>query len=104
MKRKRPESTIYLGDEVLAKLQAYRRRFPHPPSLSAIVREAVEQYMSERPTLEEVVSPSGWVKMTEAHVTRLRFDGVSVSTDAILNARRQVEEDRIGELLRGEER
>lgn len=100
-KRKRPETTVYLGDEVYAKLQAYRKQFPHPPSMSAVIREAVERYITESESDHEMLSLASWIHTTEAHVMLLREQGVNVSTESILSARRSQEASRIEDLIVG---
>lgn len=97
MSRKRPESTIYLGETLMRKLQAYRRRFPVPPTISAVVREAVARYLDEEPH-EAVLPPENWVLATDAEVNHLRERGIRIGTRDILEALDMVREERVDDL------
>ncbi len=100
MKRKRPETTVYLGHDVLQKLQEYCGQYPHPPSLSAVVREAVEQYVVQKAMEREKLSPGHWVRMTDGYLIGLRAEAVAVPTQAILDALQESERSRIDCLLK----
>lgn len=103
MKKKRSETTVYLGAELLTKLDAYRNRFPHPPSVSAVVREAVENYITEKDSDDEMPSLATWVKMTEGHIHGVSELGIDVPSYVILRAHHESSDERVEDLLGGEE-
>lgn len=99
MKRSRPETTFYLGEELFRALEDYRQSFPVPPSASALIREALRRFLDEARENEGQLSPRAWVEATEPLSARLVAQGVSVSTDDILRALEVGEEERTGNIL-----
>ncbi|MEW6045464.1 MAG: hypothetical protein AB1609_03150 [Bacillota bacterium] len=101
MRRKRVESTVYLGRELVRQLAEYRRRFAIPPSASAVVREALARYLADEIGVRDL-PPGEWVRATEPLLSRLKQQGVHVTTEAILEAIRVSEEQRTRAMLGGE--
>ena len=98
MPRKRADTTIYLGEALVKKLSEYREQYPISPSTSFIVREAVARYLEEEEP-GSLQTPGQWVRATQLLVEQLKERGVRVTTEAILAAIDEAEEERIRSAL-----
>lgn len=101
MKRRRPETTFYLGEDLSRDLEEYRGTFTVPPSASALIREALRRFLDEARQSEGTLPPRAWVEATEPLVGRLAGQGVSVPTEEILRGLAEAEEERTADLLGG---
>lgn len=99
MKRRRPESTLYLGDELYQALERYRQSLPVPPSASALVREALRRFLQEVADEEGSLSPRAWVEATSPVVARLTAEGVQVTSAQIVDALHAAETERLNQIL-----
>ena len=99
-RRRRPEMTLYLGDDLYRALEEYRVMFKVPPSASALVREALGRFLADVERQEGALPPAAWVRATEPMMRHFRAARVSVSTDQILDALEKA--DRTTTLLEGE--
>jgi hypothetical protein len=86
VRKKRPETTIYLGGDLQQKLDEYRKAFPVPPGVSAIVREAVRRFLEDARSHEGTLTPRAWIEATGPIVARLAAGGTSVGTRSIVEA------------------
>ena len=100
-KRRRPETTLYLGDDLYRELEEYRRTFTVPPSASALVREALRRFLDEAKQQEGALLPRAWVEATEPMIRHLSSTGVSVSMDQILDALESTDHTRTSTILKG---
>ncbi len=101
IRRHRPETTLYLGDDLYQELEEYRRTFTVPPTASALVREALRRFLDEAKQQEGALPPRAWVEATEPLIRHLDSSGVSVSTDQILEALESGDRTRTSTILRG---
>lgn len=99
MRQRRPESTVYLGEDVQKDLQEYRKTFTIAPSVSALVREAVRRFLEEARANEGTLAPRAWVEVTAPVLARLAAHGVSVHTQTILDALAASEDERGSDVL-----
>lgn len=100
-KRHRPETTLYLGDDLYRELEEYRRTFTVPPSASALAREALRRFLDETKQQEGTLPPRAWVEATEPMIRHLSSARVSVSVDQILDALESTDHTRTSTILRG---
>lgn len=100
-KRHRPETTLYLGDDLYRELEKYRRTFAVPPSASALVREALRRFLDEAKQQEGALPARAWVEATEPAIRYFSAAGVSVSTDQILDALESADRTRTSTILKG---
>lgn len=100
-KRHRPETTLYLGDDLYRELEEYRRTFTVPPSASALAREALRRFFDEAKQQEGALSARAWVEATEPMIRHISSAGVSVSTDQILDALESADRTRTSTILKG---
>lgn len=92
--KRRPEATLYLGEELYRALEEYRQSFSIPPSASAVVREAVRRFLEEAREGEGTLSPRAWVEATEPLMAQLIARGVSLDTGEIIRAIDKADEER----------
>lgn len=100
-KRHRPETTLYLGDDLYRELEEYRRTFTVPPSASALAREALRRFLDEAKQQEGALSARAWVEATDPMIRHLVSVGVSVSTEQILEALESTDRTRTSTILKG---
>jgi hypothetical protein len=100
-KRHRPETTLYLGDDLYRELEEYRRTFTVPPSASALAREALRRFLDELKQPGGALPARAWVEATEPMIRHISSAGVSVSTDQILDALESTERTRTSTILKG---
>jgi len=100
-KRHRPETTLYLGDDLYRALEEYRRTFTVPPSASALAREALRRFLDEAKQEEGTLAPRAWAEATEPMIGRLSSAGVSVSVEQILDALESTDRTRTSAILKG---
>lgn len=94
MRKKRPETTIYLGGDLHQQLDEYRKAFPVPPGVSAIVREAVRRFLKDARIHEGSLTPRAWIEATGPTVARLAAAGTSVEARAIVEALEAARDER----------
>jgi Arc/MetJ-type ribon-helix-helix transcriptional regulator len=97
--RRRPEATVYLGEELFRALEEYRSTLSVPPSASALVREALRRFLEDARENEETLPPRAWVRATEPVMARLAANGIAVNTEEILRSIAKAEEDRARRVL-----
>ncbi|MHB8732211.1 MAG: hypothetical protein ACYDAB_10530 [bacterium] len=85
-RRRRPETTFYLGDDLYRALEDYRVTFKVPPTASALVREALRRFLDDVEQQEGALPPAAWVRATEPMMRHFRAGRVAVSDDQILDA------------------
>jgi Arc/MetJ-type ribon-helix-helix transcriptional regulator len=85
-RRRRPETTFYLGDDLYRALEDYRVMFKVPPTASALVREALRRFLEDVDRQEGALPPAAWVRATAPMMRHFRAGRVSVSNDQILEA------------------
>ncbi len=101
IKRHRPETTLYLGDDLYRQLEEYRRTFAVPPRASALVREALRRFLDEAKQQEGALPARAWVEATEPMIRHIGSAGVSVSTDQILDALESADRTRTATIVKG---